>query len=53
MNKLDKVMHEWKEGQLHSGSKKGPTVHSRKQAVAIGISEQRKSAHEKALLKSK
>jgi hypothetical protein len=36
------VMHEWKEGVLHSGSKKGPVVKDQKQAIAIGLSEQRK-----------
>lgn len=36
------VMSEYKHGQLHSGSKHGPKVKSRKQAVAIGLSEQRK-----------
>lgn len=35
-------MHEWKAGQLHSGSPKGPIVHSREQAIAIMLSEQRK-----------
>ena len=39
--KVEKVMHEWKEGKLHSGSKKGPKVKSRKQAVAIALSEAR------------
>jgi hypothetical protein len=33
------VMHEFKHGKLHSGSKKGPVVKSRKQAVAIMMSE--------------
>ena len=37
--KIHKVMHEFKHGTLHSGSKKGPKVTSRKQAVAIAISE--------------
>lgn len=37
-------MKEWGEGKLHSGSKKGPVVKSQKQAIAIGLSEQRKSA---------
>ena len=37
--KVEKVMHEFKEGTLHSGSKKGPKVKSRKQAVAIALSE--------------
>lgn len=36
------VMREYKEGALHSGSKSGPKVTSRKQAIAIGLSEQRK-----------
>lgn len=36
------VMHEWKHGQLHSGSHTGPVVKNRKQAIAIGLSEQRK-----------
>jgi hypothetical protein len=38
MKKVGKVMHEYKEGTLHSG-KKGPVVKSRKQAVAIALSE--------------
>jgi hypothetical protein len=37
--KVHKVMHEFKHGQLHSGSKSGPKVKSRKQAVAIAMSE--------------
>ena len=37
--KVGKVMHEFKTGALHSGSKKGPEVTSRKQAVAIALSE--------------
>ena len=40
--KIKKVMHEFKEGKLHSGSKKGPEVSNRKQAVAIALSESRK-----------
>ena len=35
-------LHKFKEGTLHSGSKKGPIVKNRKQAVAIAISESRK-----------
>lgn len=38
-SKVGTVMHEYKEGKLHSGSKKGPVVKSRKQAVAIAMSE--------------
>jgi hypothetical protein len=40
--KVGKVMGEFKEGKLHSGSKSGPVVKSRKQAIAIGLSEARK-----------
>ncbi len=39
MAKVAKVMREYGKGQLHSGSKKGPKVRSRKQAVAIALSE--------------
>jgi len=38
----ENVMHEFKEGELHSGSKKGPKVQNRKQAIAIMLSEKRK-----------
>lgn len=37
--KIGKVMHEYKHGELHSGSKKGKVVKKRKQAIAIAISE--------------
>ena len=40
--KIKKVMHEYKEGDLHSGSKKGPVVKNPKQAIAIALSESRK-----------
>lgn len=36
-------MHEFKHGQLHSGSKKGPKVKNPKQAIAIALSEARAS----------
>lgn len=39
-NKVAEVMHEKKEGKLKSGS--GKKVTSRKQAIAIGLSEARK-----------
>jgi len=42
-DKVEKVMHEFKRGKLHSGSKTGPKVKSRKQAVAIAMSEAGKS----------
>lgn len=37
--KIGKVMAEWKAGTLNTGSKKGPVVKSRKQAVAIAMSQ--------------
>ena len=40
-DKVEEVMHEFKEGKLKSGS--GAKVTSRKQAVAIGLSEARES----------
>ena len=39
---FDQVMHKFKHGELHSGSKKGPEVTNPKQALAIAISESRK-----------
>lgn len=42
-SKVQKVMGEFKRGTLHSGSKKGPSVTNRKQAVAIALSEQRRA----------
>jgi len=41
-DKVHKVMGEYKRGKLHSGSKSGPKVKSRKQAIAIAMSEARK-----------
>ena len=40
--KIEKVMREYKKGELHSGSKKGPVVKKRSQAIAIALSEARK-----------
>lgn len=42
-SKVQKVMGEFKRGTLHSGSKKGPKVKSRQQAIAIALSEQRRA----------
>jgi hypothetical protein len=41
--KVKKVMHEFKTGTLHTGSKKGPVVKNPKQAIAIALSEAGKS----------
>lgn len=40
--KVHTVMHEFKHGELHSGSKKGPLVRNRKQAVAIALNQARR-----------
>ena len=45
--KITKVMSEFGDGELHSGSKKGPKVKSRKQALAIGYAESKKSFKKK------
>lgn len=39
--KVQKVMHEFKTGTLHSG-KGGPVVKKRKQAIAIALSQAKK-----------
>jgi hypothetical protein len=41
-SKVGRAMHEMKQGKLKSG-KSGKKVKSRKQAIAIGLSEARKS----------
>jgi hypothetical protein len=43
--KVEKVMHEWKEGKLKSGS--GKPVKDQKQAIAISISESKKAGKKK------
>jgi hypothetical protein len=47
VKKIEKVMGEFKRGELHSGSKKGPEVTSKKQATAIALSEARKAGAKK------
>lgn len=37
--KVREVMHEFKEGELHSGGEDGPIVEDRDQAIAIALSE--------------
>jgi hypothetical protein len=49
----DRVMPKFKAGKLRSGSKKGPKVKSRKQAVAIMLSEKRQAQAGKAEYKPK
>ena len=49
--KVEKVMHEFKEGKLHSGT--GAKVEDRKQAIAIGLSEARKAGAKVPKKKSK
>lgn len=41
--KVHQTMHEFKHGELHSGSKRGPQVKNRKQALAIALSQARKA----------
>lgn len=45
--KIPKVMGEFKAGELHSGSKTGPVVKSRDQALAIALSEARNAGKKK------
>lgn len=52
-HKVSKVMREFKHGELHSGSKHGPKVTSREQAIAIGMSEGRKAARKRAITNAK
>lgn len=51
-SKVSKVMSEFKHGELHSGSSKGPKVTNPAQAKAIALSEARK-AGEKVASKKK
>ena len=50
--KVHKVMSEFKHGTLHSGSKKGPPVKSRAQAIAIGLSEAREAGEKVPKMKT-
>lgn len=42
--KVQRTLHEFKVGKLHSGSKKGRKVRSRAQAIAIALSQGRKAS---------
>jgi len=41
--KVQQTLHEFKTGTLHSGSKQGPVVKNRKQAIAIALNQARKA----------
>lgn len=43
---IHQELHKFKHGQLHSGSKEGPKVTSRDQAIAIALSEARRAKRE-------
>ena len=43
--KIHKVIREFEEDKLHSGSKKGPKVKNLKQAVAIGLNEAKRKGY--------
>lgn len=51
--RVKEEMHKFKEGELHSGSKKGPTVTNPKQAIAIALSESGQSKKKKKHKKKK
>jgi hypothetical protein len=50
---IKREMHKFKEGDLHSGSKKGPIVTNPKQAIAISLSEAGVSKKKKPKKKKK
>ena len=45
--RMEEEMHKFKTGKLHSGSKNGPKVKSRRQAIAIALSESGQSRKSK------
>ena len=51
--RMKEEMDKFKEGKLHSGSKKGPIVTNPKQAIAISLSESGQSKKKKKHKKRK
>lgn len=49
-NKIKTVLHEFKAGKLHSGSDSGPVVTDKHQAIAIALSEARRSKKHRTAL---
>jgi len=45
--RMHSEMSKFKRGKLHSGSKRGPVVKSRRQAITIGLSESGQSRRRK------
>lgn len=52
-SRMKEEMHKFKEGELHSGSKKGPIVKNPKQAIAISLSESGQSKRKPKMKKKK
>jgi hypothetical protein len=46
-DRMESELHKFKHGKLHSGSKKGPKVKNRDQAIAIALSESGQSKKDK------
>lgn len=51
--KISTVMEEFKKGKLRSGSKKGPQVKNKKQAIAIALSEAKEATKPKSKKKTR
>lgn len=51
--RMREEMHKFKRGELHSGSKTGPIVTDRDQAIAIGLHESGQSRKAKRVRRSK